>query len=159
MGIPVFSRVFQWYSGSELADYQQYFQRKKFKDNLQINGSYKTSPVPILWHNISKSINENNHKYSDALTLFHTCPKISKSPFQTVMSNQSTVGAGGLGIRRPRGFKAPQIWNNTKSVNANMMNISTESLSLIEDMVSEVIILRNSFYFPWQSVKINPYCW
>ena len=45
---------------------------------------------------------------------------------------------------------------NTKSVKANMMNIS-ESLSFTEDIVSEVIILRNSFYFPRQSVKIKPY--
>ena len=44
---------------------------------------------------------------------------------------------------------------NTK---ANTINISIESLSLIEDMVSEVIILRNSSYFAWQSVKIKPYC-
>ena len=46
---------------------------------------------------------------------------------------------------------------NTKSVKVNLINISIESLSLIEDMVSEVKILRNSFYFPWQSVKIRPY--
>ena len=32
-----------------------------------------------------------------------------------------------------------------------MMNISIENLSLTEDMVSEVIILRIFFYFPWQS--------
>ena len=38
---------------------------------------------------------------------------------------------------------------NTKSVKANKMNISIESLSLIEDMDSEEIILRNSCYFTW----------
>ena len=36
----------------------------------------------------------------------------------------------------------------TKSVKVNMMNISIESLSLIEDKVSKVIILRNYVYFP-----------
>ena len=55
-------------------------------------------------------------------------------------------------------LKLTRFQINTKSVKANMMNISIESHSLIEDMVSEVIILRNSFYFPWQSVKIKPYC-
>ena len=34
---------------------------------------------------------------------------------------------------------------NTKSVKANMMNISTESLSLKEAMASEVIIIRIFF--------------
>ena len=37
-----------------------------------------------------------------------------------------------------------------------MINISIESLSLIEDMLSQVIILSNYFCFPWQSVKKNP---
>ena len=50
-------------------------------------------------------------------------------------------------------LKLTRFQINTKSIKAYMMNISVESLSLIEDMVSEVIILRNSFYFPWQSVK------
>ena len=36
----------------------------------------------------------------------------------------------------------------TKPVKDGMMSISIESLSLKKDMVSEVRILRNSFYFP-----------
>ena len=58
----------------------------------------------------------------------------------------------------PGGSKLTRFQINTKSVKANMMNISIESLSLIEDMVSEMIVLRNSFYFLWLSVKIKPYC-
>ena len=58
----------------------------------------------------------------------------------------------------PGASKLTRFQINTKSVKANRMNISIESLSLIEDMVSEVIILRNYFYFPWQLVKIKPYC-
>ena len=49
------------------------------------------------------------------------------------------------------GGKLTRFQINTKSVKVNMINI-------LEDMVSEVIILRNSFFFPWQSVKIKPYC-
>ena len=71
---------------------------------------------------------------------------------------QNTVDAGGLCTRRPWGFKVHHFQINTKSVKANMMNISIESLSLIEDMVSEVISLGNPFYFPLQSVKMKPYC-
>ena len=44
----------------------------------------------------------------------------------------------------PGASKLTRFQVNTKSVKAN---ISTESLSPVEDMVSEVIILRNSFYF------------
>ena len=57
----------------------------------------------------------------------------------------------------PGASELTRLQINTKSVKTNM-NISIESLSLVEDMVSEVIILRNSFYFPWQSVKIKAYC-
>ena len=37
-----------WYSSSELADYQQCFQRQHFKDNLQIICSYNTFPFPMF---------------------------------------------------------------------------------------------------------------
>ena len=57
------------------------------------------------------------------------------------------------GHQKAQGLQSsPDSKINTKSVKVNMMNISIESLSRIEDMVSEVIILRNSLYFPWQSV-------
>ena len=75
-----------------------------------------------------------------------------------VRVNQSGVGAGDLIIRRPRALKLTRFQINKQSIKASMMNISVESLSLIEDIVSEVIILRNYFYFLWQSVKIKSYC-
>ena len=40
----------------------------------------------------------------------------------------------------PGASKLTRFQINIKSVKANMMNISIESLSLIDDMVSEVII-------------------
>ena len=43
----------------------------------------------------------------------------------------------------PGASKLTRFQINTKSVKVNMMNISTESLSLKEDMVSEVIILKH----------------
>ena len=49
----------------------------------------------------------------------------------------------------PGASKLTRFQINTKSVKAYMMNISRESLSLKEGIVSEVIILRNSFYFRW----------
>ena len=52
--------------------------------------------------------------------------------------NQSAVGAGDLGIRGPGASKLTRLQINTKSVRANMMNISTESLSLIEDLSSYI---------------------
>ena len=61
-------------------------------------------------------------------------------------------------LEGPGASKLTSFQMNTKSVKANVMNISIESLSLIEDMVSEVIIFRNTFYFPWQSIEIKPYC-
>ena len=61
-------------------------------------------------------------------------------------------------LEGPGASKLTRFQINTKSVKADMMTISVESLSLIEDMVFEVIILRNSFYFPWQSLKLKPYC-
>ena len=39
-GYSCFSWVFRWYSGSELGDYQQCFQRQHFKDNSQNICSY-----------------------------------------------------------------------------------------------------------------------
>ena len=40
----------------------------------------------------------------------------------------------------PEASKLTRFQTNTKSVEANMMNISIESVSRIEDMVFEVII-------------------
>ena len=59
----------------------------------------------------------------------------------------------------PAASKLTRFHINTKSVKAKMLNNSIGSLSLIEDMVSEGIFLGIFvFYFPWQSIKIKPYC-
>ena len=51
----------------------------------------------------------------------------------------------------PGASKLTRFQINTKSVKANMMNISIESLSLIEDMVSEVF--KELFLFPMAICK------
>ena len=77
-----------------------------------------------------------NHtmSYSTALFFFFSH---SDEVLTDRAKNQNAVGAGDLGISRPRCFRTQQLSSKYKILKANMMNISGESLSLIEDMVSK----------------------
>ena len=61
---------------------------KPFKDNLQINSSYKTFPLPILWHNTWNLIDENK-----SFPVFRYCCGISINHVTLEMPFLPLIGA------------------------------------------------------------------